>query len=122
MGMSRNEIQSLATAWIEQCRSRRQEWTTEMELIDDAVRNRPDEAWELILELIMQSPDEHVLSNIAAGPLEDLLSLHGDAIIDRVELGAERNLQFRRCLQMVWGENRISRPVFERLVRASRDG
>jgi hypothetical protein len=119
--LSASEISLLAAKWMEQCVDGTPKWTPEMEAVDDAVRNQPDVAWSIILELVAQSRDDNALSNVAAGPLEDLLALHGEAVIASIESEASRNRDLRRCLQLVWGESRIAQDVFQRFVRASRD-
>ncbi len=75
-----------------------------------------DEQWDVIRELIAESPDDdRVLQVIAAGPLEDFLGRFNEAI-DRVEDEAGRNPRFRRVLSGVW-KHRMSDPVWGR-VRA----
>jgi hypothetical protein len=73
------------------------------EQVDDLIRSDPEQGWSLVLELIEAAPDDRVLANVAAGPLEDLLSRSLDQFIDRVELQARRDPAFRRCLTGVWG-------------------
>lgn len=71
----------------------------------------------MILRLIELSPDDYVLANVAAGPLEDLLGLHAYGFIDRVENQARTNPRFRRCLSGVWGWSSIPDDVQVRLRR-----
>jgi hypothetical protein len=82
--------------------------------IDRLVRERPEEAWNVVLELVVQAPSERALFSVAAGPLEDLLVKHGDFLIDRVEKEANANPQLLRCLSGVWG-NQLSSAVSKRL-------
>lgn len=72
-----------------------------MEPVDDA-RDNPERAWQCIL-FALDSPQcsEH-FAVLAAGPLEDLLSFHGVAFIDRVETLARRSPQFASLLGEVW--------------------
>lgn len=73
-----------------------------MELTDDACEN-PERAWECIL-FAAKDPrftDNHI-GVMAAGPLEDLLSYHGPAFIDRVEQEAKINRRFAWTLGGVW--------------------
>jgi len=71
--------------------------------VDDLVRRDPEAGWTLILELIVAAPDDRILANVAAGPLEDLLSRDAERFIDRLEVQARRDAKFRRCLTGVWG-------------------
>jgi hypothetical protein len=73
------------------------------EKVEELVHTDPEVGWSIVLRLVEESPDDLVLSNVAAGPLEDLLVKHGDAILDRVEEQARRDPKFRRCLTGVWG-------------------
>jgi hypothetical protein len=57
---------------------------------------------EMILDL---DGTDTILSNLGAGPLEDLLVVHGDKFIDRVELLARQDRQFRKSLGIVWKNN-----------------
>ena len=61
---------------------------------------------------------DFLLSNLAAGPLEDLLVEFDDQFIDRIEKCASQSPRFRFMLSMVW-KNDISEPVWERVRRAS---
>jgi hypothetical protein len=61
-----------------------------------------EERWSLILEMIRRAPDDDCLGFVAAGPLEDLLSEHGEQLIDRVEERAGQDDRFARTLTNVW--------------------
>lgn len=84
------------------------------EEVDEFVSSQPETGWELILELIAAAPDDFILANVAAGPLEDLLTKWPDQFVDRAEVQARRDLKFRRCLTGVWG---LSAAVRARLVK-----
>lgn len=84
------------------------------EQVMDVVDREPEAAWVLTLELIAAAPDDWVLANIAAGPLEDLIRKAPEVFADRVELEARRSPSFRRCLTGVWG---IPSPLRERIAK-----
>jgi hypothetical protein len=67
----------------------------------ELVHDDPEAAWKII-QIIRQEGSDLILSNLAAGPLEDLLVTHGDQFIDRVETLAEHDAQFRRLLAATW--------------------
>jgi hypothetical protein len=69
----------------------------------DIVLRDPEEGWALALALIEAAPDDWVLCNVAAGPLEDLLKKFHGVLIERAEVQARRDPKFRRCLTGVWG-------------------
>ena len=54
------------------------------------------------------------MAALAAGPLEDLLVLHGDSFIKRIEIKADNDAQFNYLLGGVW-QNKISSDVWERI-------
>ena len=95
--------------------------TETQEIVDRMTREKPDEAWAIVLALIEAASDELVLANVAAGPLEDLLSHHGKTVIDRIEEAAPRHPKLRGCLEMVWGENRIDPQIRRRAAAAAQD-
>jgi len=73
------------------------------EQVDAIVHDDPEQGWALTLALVEAAPDDEVLANVAAGPLEDLLSRSFDILIGRVEARAQRDPRFCRCLTAVWG-------------------
>ena len=96
--------------WIQNCYEARENEDLEpsKELIwasselFDAVLHDPDSAWQLILDIIKKDSSEMILSDVGAGPLEDLLSYHAERFIDRVEAEARTNQAFRTALSGVW--------------------
>jgi hypothetical protein len=87
------------------------------EAVNTLVRERPEEAWLMILNLVELSPDDRTLANVAAGPLEDLLGLQPHEFIDRVEHQSRTDPKFRRCLSGVWGWSSIPEDVQVRMRR-----
>jgi hypothetical protein len=73
------------------------------EQVTEIVLRDPEEGWTLALALVDAAPDDWVLCNVAAGPLEDLLKKFCGVLIERVELQARHDPKFRRCLTGVWG-------------------
>lgn len=59
-----------------------------------------------------------VLGVLGAGPLEDLLSYHGNEFIGRVEAEADRNPKFRWVLRQV-AQNSIPDDVWHRIQKAN---
>jgi hypothetical protein len=78
-----------------------------------------DLAWDLVLELVCQSPDDE-LGNTAAGPLEDLVKRHGEELVDRIEAEAKRDERFKWALGVVWlMESTLPPNVLRRVYHAS---
>ena len=78
----------------------------------------PERCWAVILKIFALDQSDHLLANLAAGPLEDLLATHGKRFIERVETLARQEPRFRFTTQMVW-RNSISGPVWARLRKAA---
>jgi hypothetical protein len=86
--------------------------------LDDLLRTDPERCWLVILRIFEEDQSDWLLSNLAAGPLEDLLVRHGERFIERVETLARQEPRFRFLTQMVW-RNAISAPVWARLRKAA---
>ncbi|HLK90976.1 MAG TPA: hypothetical protein VKZ18_13845 [Polyangia bacterium] len=113
--MERDALAPLVADWIRYHAERRkgtdplfEAW----EKVTDIVMSDPEEGWTVVLALVDASPDDWVLCNVAAGPLEDLLRKFSDVLVDRAEVQARRDPKFRRCLTGVWG---LPPPVQARL-------
>ena len=92
-------------------------WTWEK--LDQLVRNEPETAWDIILEVMNNTEDEFTLSCLAAGALEDLIRRHGARFIDRIERQAKSDARFRELLCGVW---RGSTPEVWARIEALQEG
>ncbi len=79
----------------------------------DLVEDDPQTAWEVIKLVVRRYPEEDyyshekteaqkVVGNLAAGPLEDLLSAQGPLIIEAVETEAQADRRMAWTLGGVW--------------------
>jgi len=78
--------------------------------------SNPEKAWHIILEILQQTDDEWVLTNVAAGPLEDLLAQHPDTAINLLEEEVQHNKKLRSILNGVW-QNLMPDDVWKRLQK-----
>jgi len=85
-------------------------------LLNHVIEFRPDDAWERILALVADARKES-LEFVGAGPLEDILTLHGKTIIARVEALAATDPRFARCLAAVCGSSRFAPTIYARVRR-----
>jgi hypothetical protein len=85
--------------------------------LNDAAREDPEAAWCAILNLLERDLTDEQISLLAAGPLEDLLSEHGAAFIDRVEQEVSANKRFDHLLGGVWRLTMID-DVWNRVQKA----
>ena len=60
-----------------------------------------ERAWELVLAVVRSAPD-HRLEFVGAGPVENLVTVHAAALIDRIMSEAERDPRFREALAAMW--------------------
>lgn len=77
---------------------------------EEYIKNEPETAWRIILELIEKSKSNIMLSMIAARPPENLLNGYPDKFIMLVEEQERKNVQFRECLKGVW-QSGIPAPI-----------
>jgi hypothetical protein len=84
------------------------------ERLSDLCRDDPEAAWNVIDEIFQRDSSDLILSNLGAGPLEDLLTAHGARFIDRVEKRAAKDEKFRKLLGVVW-RNEIPDDVWKRI-------
>lgn len=118
-----NNLSSLANAWksyteavikydIHSPEAQSKFWAFDQ--FFDLVRNKPLEALEVILIILKMTDDEIVLASLAAGPLEDLLVVHGEEVIDKIIGLAKSDKNFYALLQGVWG-NSIDKAIWKRI-------
>lgn len=85
------------------------------ELLDQIVIDFPEEALKIVFEMSeVENIEPVVVSCIAAGPMENLLVLHGDKVIDDTVVLARRNPPFKLLLKCVW-KNSMDNNTWERL-------
>ncbi len=86
---------------------------------DDLIAKKPKEAWAIILLILRSAEDDLILSNLAAGPLEDILVRNPEITISWVEEEARGNPRFKELLKGVW-KNAIPDKIWERVQIAIR--
>lgn len=97
--------------------------------LNECAFDDPAFAWETIKEIVGRYNDEalftnstteakHVLANLGAGPLEDLLAQHGDALISDIEFEVRSDRRFFWTLACVW-KNSMSDELWLRVQRAT---
>ena len=118
MPLDLDEMNKIAETWIELYR--RPENSTEREerfwshdRLWELIQDDPEAAWNII-QIISREGSDLIRSNLATGPLEDLLVAHGDRFIDRVEALAERDARFRKLLGATW-QNSMPDPLWSRI-------
>ncbi len=75
-----------------------------------------EQCWQGILQVVSMSPSDWVLGMLACGPVEDLLTNSGAKFIERIELQAAKNDEFRQMLHEVFECG--DQVVWQRFVKA----
>jgi hypothetical protein len=83
----------------------------------DVSNDSPQLCLDLAEEVLNYEIDDELLSVLAAGPVEEVLAVHGEAIIGAVEAKAASNPKFRHLLGGVW-KNAMSDEVWARVCSA----
>lgn len=96
-------VAELAEAWIEQKskadKDRDANWHALCDYERDLRDDDPDKMLDVILAVLARETHPALLSLLAAGPLEDVISMQ---VIDRIEQEAAGNERFRDLLRGVW--------------------
>jgi Family of unknown function (DUF6869) len=96
-------VPDLARAWVEQysksARDRDDNFFAMMDYERDLREEDPDKAIDVIVEILKLETNPVMLSLLAAGPLEDVISM---ATIDRIEREAAADKRFHDLLGGVW--------------------
>ena len=96
-------VPELARAWVEQCskseRDRDDNFFAMMDYESELREVDPDKAIDLIVEILKIETNPVMLSLLAAGPLEDVISME---TIDRIEREAAADKRFHDLLGGVW--------------------
>lgn len=95
-------MNNLKEKWIEYTHTNDKALFEAWEALNDLVFKKPQQAWKVILDILEQTESDEIIGNLAAGPLEDILSEHGDVFIDEVEIQARQNPKFTKLVLGVY--------------------
>lgn len=84
--------------------------------LDDLRDEDAERIWKIINEIIDIDASEWVLSNLAAGPVEDLLVDHGEKFINRLEEKVKGDNRFKTIIKGIW-KNEIPEPIWKRVQK-----
>jgi hypothetical protein len=121
--MTQDAVVELADAWIRYWQApedsaERGDFDLAMKF-HDIEYHQPEILWAMIVAIHSRDQSIHIKQVLSAGPLENLLALHGEGFIDLVESEAQRDPSFAKLLGGVW-KNRMSEEVWQR-VQAVRE-
>lgn len=84
--------------------------------LDELLDDDRERFWLIINEIRKIDDSDFLLSNLAAGPIEDSLVRAGETFIERMEELARRDEKFKRLLGMLW-KNEIRDDIWVRIQR-----
>jgi hypothetical protein len=90
------------------------------ELFELLIRHDPANAWELVKRVLAASdvkPEHPEVQLLAAGPVEELLLLHGEMLIDRIESDSKVIPEVGVLLGGVW-KSGIPNHIWKRIESA----
>jgi hypothetical protein len=64
--------------------------------------NDPFACWSIVLKILDVTDDEWIVTNLGAGPLENLLALHPDETIERLKSEIPNNPKLKNALMHTW--------------------
>ncbi|SDE29867.1 hypothetical protein SAMN05421548_1412 [Paraburkholderia lycopersici] len=73
--------------------------------LDDLIDEDASKALVIIEHIAKKDGSEFALANLAAGPLETLLSKHGEALIDNIKISVKSNSELKSALGLIWKNN-----------------
>jgi hypothetical protein len=119
--MSEPELKRLAQSWIRMQRAKRNSAAYEAEFwafetLSKFCRSQPEDAWQVIVSIYDEQPEEIILANLAAGPAEDLLVYHGSVALPWMAAYCAGEPGIAKVLRMVW-RNAMPDDVWDGLKR-----
>lgn len=114
--MSKIDSQKIAEAWLAMHLSKENSpvylenfWG--YEALSDLCDQSPDVCIEVIGRILALNDEDFIVSNLAAGPLEDLLVKHGDDVVEKIVSLAKSHSIWKKLLGGVW-QNDINDQVW----------
>src|SRR5262245_39599754 len=119
MPITLDEADHIAAAWIlfQYATDQDKAAGTNMQVLErlgDLIANEPHDAWQVIEAIRRMDGGDFILSNLAAGPVENLLVAHGSEFIGMLEASTPADSQLRKLLGAVW-QNAMPDDIWRRL-------
>lgn len=119
MFINEHDSQQIAAAWIKlhsisEKSPEREKLLWAHIRVWELVKDDPEQGWKIIETIRHLDASDLILSNLAAGPLEDFLVAHGEMFIDRIEEVAKDDQQLKKLLGAVW-KNDMSDALWARI-------
>jgi hypothetical protein len=111
----------LIARYFEHWRTKDEELFDAWDEVYEITHYEPERGWALVLKLLEAAPDDRALCYVAAGPLEDLIVIHGERLLPLIVAAIATNARLRDAIPAVWGADRTATEVVEGIRRAMRD-
>ncbi len=124
--MDDRELDRIVTAWIagqeaeEGTPEYKNNWWAISQVMDWWSHDEAELLWRFILLTYGREMSDQAFAVLAAGPLEELLTLYGPRYIDRVEQLAGSDERFNLLLGGVW-QNEMTNEVWQRVQAARKE-
>jgi hypothetical protein len=116
-----SEFEQIAVSWINlhHAELNSDEYIEEFwsfDKLSDFCRKRPHDSWKVIVEIYERNSGNKVISNLAAGPIEDLLVYHGNLALILIDQYCHEEHKFVEVMKLIW-KNSMSDEVWGQLQR-----
>jgi len=112
--LSQQDWQDFATAWIAELGGASSDDDLGQKVVLMNFTASPDQQWQFLVAAANSARTEDHLAAIAAGPLEHLLTKHGDEYISLVEVESRSSKAFANAVAGVW-RNSMNNDVWSRV-------
>lgn len=116
--MSEYNNKKIVEEWIiyyeSEKKSKKNKYYPSVLKLHDLVQHQPLGAWHIILEILEQNPKQPLLTELAEGPMQDLVSFHAKDLIELILREARKNDKFNYLLGGVWNRD-IPDDVWQRI-------
>ena len=105
--MNETDLQKVAQAWVTMHLAAEDSQTYDenfwsYEAVSEMCDSEPEQCLAVIELILSLSDDDKIVSNLAAGPVEDLLVKHGSLVIKPIIASAKSHPLWKRMLGAVW--------------------
>lgn len=112
--LDRAQIVDFARSWLVQIENPSGDESVGQSVVMMGFMAPPEQQWAFVVAAVSLATTDEQLGHIAAGPVECLLSRHGDACIGLFEQQASADRKFARMLTGVW-QHLMSDKVWKRV-------
>jgi len=97
-----SDLDTLAEVYLRHCSTQNDDDFWAWERVCDIIEHGSvDQGWDITLLLLRKAENDHELGCVAAGPLEDLIDIHGHDALDRIEEAAKTDPRIQFALSQV---------------------